>query len=630
MRTQTVVVTRRCNQHCGFCDRVDPAAIVDPPFERVRDEIVATLAEGVRAIVLSGGEPLLRADLLQLVRVARAHGAEHVTLETNATRIASLEAARALMAAGVSAVQVSVVTTTPERHASLVSPATHPRQILRGMRACLDAGLPVQVRLPLAADLPPAAARIHGLREALPGLAGFVLAPIGAGEATLAPGRALGPEALARELTEAYDTGERLGVAVTLSPDHPVAPCVVDLPLRARRLLATQLREEGAMANGASPACARCALATRCALTAAQLARAAGAHPILPVADPKSYTRPGRNPGSRLRVLGAAEVETFFHVDYEYGVEVERATSRIGIIYRCNQVCTFCELADMDTELPAAKVRTALERSRARGSTRVILTGGEPTLSKDLLDHVRYARELGFAEIELQTNAVLLERPGFAAALREAGLTSAQISLHGPNSAISDRLTAAPGTHQRTLRGVDQLLEAGVRCLLNHLIFRDNCHLLVDFVEMVQQRWGAHRDRIVIQFHSARNEFADREEGLRHIARYSDYAATLRRAIDRGRELGFHVHDLQDPTGIPALCVLGADESYLGPILAQAQRPRFHAWESSWLTRVDACARCDVREACMGVPRYYVALHGDAEFVPIRRDRGAAPLPPER
>jgi len=259
-------------------------------------------------------------------------------------------------------------------------------------------------------------------------------------------------------------------------------------------------------------------------------------------------------------------------------------------------------------------VRRALDAARARGSIRVILTGGEPTLCRDLVDHVAYARTVGFEEIELQTNAVLLDRPGAAAALHAAGLTSAQISLHGPDAAISDRLTAAPGTHARTLRGVDALLEAGVRVLLNHLVFVDNASLLLEFVDMVHARWGAHCDRLVIQFHSPRNEFATREEGLRHVPRYATYAARLVAAIDRARSLGLNVRDLQDPTGIPSLCVLGADTEYLGRVTAQRTSPRFHRWESEWLTRVPACTSCARKDECMGIPKHYLALHGDSEF----------------
>jgi molybdenum cofactor biosynthesis enzyme MoaA len=612
VRTQRVTVTRR--------SRAEKSA-ADLPFAAVRDRILEAVGQGVESLVLCGGEPLLRADLPALIRVARAQGARALVLETDAATIGGAGAS-ALKDAGVSALRVPIVTTSPERLAELLGGGVHPREIFRGLAASLDAGLEVVIVLPMAEGLPGADARLAGLRHAFPKLRSFELAPLRHGEA--GPGAPLSPAALREQLGEAWKLGKKLEVSVELAPGVTLPPCIVDLPGGARRLLASQLRQEGEP-NRAAPVCEGCALASRCSVSASDLERMGGASLARPITDASEYLRPGRSPGSRLKVLGAADVEKFFHVDYEFGADVHQATSRLGIIYRCNQVCTFCELADMDTDLSVAKIRAAIDASRARGSERLIVTGGEPTLSPDLIDHVRYAHEKGFVMIELQTNAVLLDRPGFAAELRAAGLTHAQISLHGPDSAISDRLTAAPGTHQRTLAGVGRLLDAGVHVLLNHLVFKDNCHLLVDFVDMVDRRWGEHRDKITIQFHSARNEFADRAESLAHIARYSDYAGTLRRAIDRARELGLRVYDLGDPTGIPSLCVLGHDEAYLGPILDQKVRPRFHAWESDWLTRVEACERCDAAAACMGVPRHYLALHGDAEFAPIKRRGPGSP-----
>ncbi|MEO7329388.1 MAG: radical SAM protein [Minicystis sp.] len=611
MRTQRVVVTRR-----GRAE--GPPA--DPPFASVRDRIVEALAAGIDSLVLCGGEPLLRGDLPALIRVARAHGARALVLETDAATLGAT-GALSLKEAGITGLRVPILTTQPERFAEITRSKVHPREILRGIAAGLDARLEVSILLPMAEGLPGADARLAGLRHAFPKLRSFELSPVRHGEA--GPGAPLSPAILREQLAEAWKAAKKLDVSVELAPGVTVAPCIVDLPGGSRRLLASQMREEGEP-NRAAPVCERCALATRCSVSAVDLERLGGASLARPIAEVSEYLRPGKSPGSRLRVLGAADVEKFFHVDYEFGADVHQATSRLGIIYRCNQVCTFCELADMDTDLSVPKIRAAIDASRARGSERLIVTGGEPTLSPDLLDHVRYAHEKGFVMIELQTNAVLLDRLGFAADLRAAGLTHAQISLHGPDSAISDRLTAAPGTHQRTLNGVGNLLEAGVGVLLNHLVFKDNCHLLVDFVEMVEARWGQHRGQITIQFHSARNEFADRAESLAHIARYSEYAGTLRRAIDRARALGIRVYDLGDPTGIPSLCVLGHDESYLGPILDQKVRPRFHAWESDWLTRVEACSSCDASAACMGVPRHYLALHGDGEFLPIRLRRPGA------
>lgn len=619
MNTETILVSRQCNQACGFCERVRPDQ-VPPSLAELRAALARAIERGARTIVFAGGEPLLRPDLLLLVRQARVLGATDVVLETNGTRLTPA-VARSLRTMGLTSARVLLVTADAERHRLLVGEETRPTQVLQGIAAALDAGLSVSVRLPIARGLPSAASRIAGLQQSFPAIKLFELAPTLPGAATLRPEQALDLTRLGSELSEAYRTGSRLKVAVELAQDMPVPPCVVDVKGGARRLLATQLRSEEGELNTAAPECASCALSSRCRISAEQLAKAASTAPIHPIAEAAEYLHPGRNPGSRLRVLGATEVEKFFHVDYEFGVDdVHRGTSRIGIIYRCNQVCTFCELADMDTRLEPDKVRRAIDSAAARGSKRLILTGGEPTLSPDLPDYVRHARERGFEMIEVQTNAVLLDKPGLAEELREAGLTHAQVSLHGPDSAISDALTAAPGTHRRTLAGVENLLRNGVGVLLNHLVFKDNCHLLVDFVDMVHARWGVYRGQLVIQFHSARNEFPDRAEGLRHIARYSDYVHTLRAAIDRARSLGYAIHDLQDPTGIPSLCILGGDENYLGPIIRQAELPRIHEWERDWLTRVAACERCEVREACIGVPKHYLALHGDGEFAPLRRD----------
>ena len=618
MNAATLLVTRRCGQSCVFCARVNPAS-TDQPLAELIAQVDQAASHGAKALTLTGGEPLLRNDLRALVTRAAAAGFTSITLETNATHLTPGEAV-GLKAAGVTAARISLVTSSPEVHAGLVSPHSTPKHVFRGIVAALDAGLDVTIRLPLARGLPAAAARIAGLRSALPRLLRFELAPIGAGERTLKPGAALSFAEVAAEFDEAARAAREHGAELVPSTEHPLVACLhpVTEPA-ARQLFEHSLRRHEAAPNAASPECSGCALATRCPVSPAQLeaagVSASGPRPA-PIRDATPFLRPGRSPGSRLHVKRAPDVETFFHVNYEYGVEVAEPTSRLGIIYRCNQVCTFCELADMDVELAPDKVRAAITQSRARGSKRLIITGGEPTLSPRLGEYVAEAKRQGFEQIELQTNAVLLDKPGLAQSLREAGLTSAQVSLHGPDGALSDALTAAPGTHRRTLGGVDKLLAAGVRVLINHLVFKDVCHLLVDFVAMAEARWGQHRDRVTLQFHSPRNEFPTREEALRHVPRYSEYAGLLRTAIDRARAFGFGVHDLGDPTGIPSLCVLGGDPAYLGPLLAA--QPRLHQWEEDWLTRVPACANCDAARVCMGVPKHYLALHGDAEFSPLQ------------
>ncbi len=106
-----VVVTRRCNLACGYCNEYDN---VSPPVP-TRDVIawidhLASLKTA--SITLTGGEPLLHPDLDQLVRAARRHGMI-VTMITNGFRLSQAWIAR-LNAADLQGMQISIDNLKPD------------------------------------------------------------------------------------------------------------------------------------------------------------------------------------------------------------------------------------------------------------------------------------------------------------------------------------------------------------------------------------------------------------------------------------------------------------------------------------------------------------------------------------
>src|SRR5262245_2385763 len=99
MDVQRVVTNETCNQNCWFCNARRPAE--RPEFiarAAVRSRIDAALAGDPREVVLTGGEPAMRSDLVDLVQRAAAGGGR-VVLETNGALIDAARA-RALAAAG--------------------------------------------------------------------------------------------------------------------------------------------------------------------------------------------------------------------------------------------------------------------------------------------------------------------------------------------------------------------------------------------------------------------------------------------------------------------------------------------------------------------------------------------------
>ena len=143
-----ISVTDRCNLRCTYC--MPEAGLPWIPkadvltFEEIEAIVRAAASVGVRSIRLTGGEPLVRRDLPDLVRrVAAIEGIEDIALSTNGLLLA--EQLDALIAAGLDRINVSLDTLRPDRFAAI---ARRPglERVLAGIDAALAAGLgPIKV-----------------------------------------------------------------------------------------------------------------------------------------------------------------------------------------------------------------------------------------------------------------------------------------------------------------------------------------------------------------------------------------------------------------------------------------------------------------------------------------------------
>ncbi len=141
-------VTDRCDLRCAYCmpERMQflPKAEV-LSLEELHRLALAFIERGVRKIRLTGGEPLVRRDLMTLVaRLGReiGNGLDELTLTTNGTQLA--QHATALADAGVRRINVSLDTLQPELFARLTRRDAL-AQVLGGIDAADRAGLQVKI-----------------------------------------------------------------------------------------------------------------------------------------------------------------------------------------------------------------------------------------------------------------------------------------------------------------------------------------------------------------------------------------------------------------------------------------------------------------------------------------------------
>lgn len=138
-----ISLTDRCNLRCGYCMPAEGLAWAAPETQLSADEIVrlarvAVERLGVRSIRLTGGEPLLRADLVEIVRaLAALDPRPELALTTNAVGLASRAAA--LREAGLDRLNVSLDSV---RHDTFAAITRRPflEQALAGIAAADAAG----------------------------------------------------------------------------------------------------------------------------------------------------------------------------------------------------------------------------------------------------------------------------------------------------------------------------------------------------------------------------------------------------------------------------------------------------------------------------------------------------------
>jgi cyclic pyranopterin phosphate synthase len=141
-----ISITNRCNVRCFYCHH---DGIVAQDYEMSPDEIyrVAKIAKdiGVTKIRLSGGEPLVRDDIVEIVRKLSPLNFKDVSITTNGTLLGRY--AEALVEAGLDRVNVSFDTLNSETY-KFITKRDYMEMAKDGIKKAVEAGLnPVKVNM---------------------------------------------------------------------------------------------------------------------------------------------------------------------------------------------------------------------------------------------------------------------------------------------------------------------------------------------------------------------------------------------------------------------------------------------------------------------------------------------------
>ena len=274
---------------------------------------------------------------------------------------------------------------------------------------------------------------------------------------------------------------------------------------------------------------------------------------------------------------------------------------------RCDSKCVFCftEAIRNDRGLEFEEVVKSLECGRQKKVSVVVFSGGEPTLCKDLIRFINLANQLGYAQIEIQTNGHRLARKEYLRSLIDAGLTSALVSLHAPSAVTHNRLTRMNCSFERAIQGLMNLSDSIIDFTINFVVCRDNGPLAVKMVEFVAEKF----QRAALRFSFLIVEGGAFDYLRNDLPTLPEFVNWIGPALALADELSVVTEVENIPPCISHL--LGTPETYSRSrrrsLMDASPFNVAHRDRGEFDVKLAACASCNRSDNCSGLQMAYLA-----------------------
>ncbi len=286
----------------------------------------------------------------------------------------------------------------------------------------------------------------------------------------------------------------------------------------------------------------------------------------------------------------------------------------------CNIRCRYCFIrrAGADT-FDTAGAKAELARARSGGIDHLILTGGEPTIRRDLPALIAEARRLGFADVQLFSNGLMFAYRDLVDACARAGLTSIVLHLSSVDRQVYRRLTGRD--HLETV-------QAGMRNLARHP------HLAVEVITVINRlNLGGLTETI------AATRRWQAETGFAWFANQIPFCCVYSSSWDNRDEILLPMEQTLDAVeavvdrygherwpllfmGYP-LCLLPGREAHAFELYATLVRQLLpgrrldYTFLDTMFIKPAGCRSCRHQAYCVGLSRGYARLYGTGLLSPV-------------
>jgi molybdenum cofactor biosynthesis enzyme MoaA len=289
----------------------------------------------------------------------------------------------------------------------------------------------------------------------------------------------------------------------------------------------------------------------------------------------------------------------------------------VTLTLKCNNNCTFCPRKDYLKIIACGSLKEIYQDTTEtrRRANKIILSGGEPTVFKELWSTLDLCRQKGFREVGIITNGRRLKDMDFAMRLTQAGIKDFAISLYSYNEKIHDRITRKPGSASQTIAGILNTLRL---CQRYNMSLRINIVLnywnVLDIPTTLQRLFllGARNFTIAEQI------IVDKKSKHLSLQEVKNFLSSVRKINLEGARLvlrGFPLcflsnHQILSRKGFilrekDPLIIL--EEQEVDSLVKEEEKKgRYFSKFKKLFTRIDRCHSCIAKNTCLGVQKAYL------------------------
>jgi len=286
--------------------------------------------------------------------------------------------------------------------------------------------------------------------------------------------------------------------------------------------------------------------------------------------------------------------------------------------YACNSNCRFCSINPANRVINGTTkdLLQTIFQAKRDGFKYLGIGGGEPTIRKDLLTLISFAKRLEFDVIRIETNGIALAYPDYCQRLVDAGLDFVKISIHSHKAKIHDFLTRVPGSFGNILKAIENLQRLKVRIEINTIVNKVNYRSYPQFINFFTKMgigsfviiYPLYTGRMIQQW---RKIGVSIKESIPYIKRALDLVDALE--LDKGIVLNI------PPCSLPGyenkIAELNPFNTKVGAPDITIESVDYNRIKAK--TKFKSCLKCIYFENCEGIWNDYLKFFGDEEFRPV-------------